>query len=347
MAKTGMDLLKKEVLEPGLCVACGGCVGLCPHISFFDGKVICTDSCDLDDGRCYSVCPIAHQTEKTSIDKEPVGKCISIYRSRAKDNRLREKSQYGGTVSALIIAALEEGLIDEAILTSNGNGTSPRGVIAKTAAEVIECSGSRYTSSAALEAFNKRIKEGSPRLGVVALPCQALSLALAKDSQKNSDQEIPEAELTVGLFCTWALKYRPFKGFLNKEDVTESLLRYDIPPPPAEVFQVFTGHKTREYPLSEIREFVQTGCAFCADLTAEFTDISVGVVEGIPAWNTLIVRTKKGKDLVDRAVAGGVLELKELPGENQDHLFEASLLKRKRGKENWDKKSKRRKDTQR
>lgn len=333
MANTGMDLLKKEILEPGLCVACGGCVGLCPHISFFDGKVICTDSCDLDDGKCYRVCPIATQIEKTTSNKEPVGAFKSIHRSRATDNGVREKAQYGGTISTLIVAALEEGLIDEAILTSNANGTFPHGVSAKTIEDVMACSGSRYSASASLEKFNKCVKEGSSRIGMVALPCQAQSLALAKNSQKGRNDAHSEAELVLGLFCTWALRYRPFKGFLNTEGIARPL-RYDIPPPPSEVFQIFTNEETREYPLSNIREFIQTGCALCEDLTAEDADISVGAVEGMDDWNTLIVRTEKGKELIDRAVNKGFLALESLPDEKRDHLYEASLLKRKRGKEN-------------
>jgi coenzyme F420 hydrogenase subunit beta len=334
MVNTGMELLKKEILDPGLCVGCGGCVGLCPHISFFDGKVICTDSCDLDDGRCYLVCPVANHNNKPSSNKEPVGMNISIYRSRAKDAGIRDQAQYGGTMSALIITAFEEGLIDEAILTSNGNGTFPKGVIAKTKAEVIACSGSRYTSSAAIEAFNRKGKQDSSRMGVVALPCQAQSLALANKTWKDSDQKPPAAELVLGLFCTWALTYRPFKKFLNKDGIIEGSLKYDIPPPPADIFQAVTDTETREYSLSDIREFVQPGCALCADLTAEQTDLSVGAVEGMHEWNTLIVRTEKGKQLVDRATHKGVLELEELSDENLNHLYEASLLKRKRGVEN-------------
>lgn len=344
MTAKGMDLLKEEVLNPGLCVSCGGCVGLCPHISFYEGKVICTDSCDLDDGRCYAVCPVAVQIKEPLSNKEPVGIHLSIHRSRAKDNGLRDKSQYGGTVSALIITALEEGLIDEAILTSNENGAFPHGISAKSKDDVIACGGSRYTSSASLEAFNKRVKEDSLRLGVVALPCQARSLALAKDLLKDADKNKTESELipklTLGLFCTWALKYRPFKSFLNKEGIIECLLRYDIPPPPAEVFQVFLDRETREYPLSVIREFVQAGCAFCSDLTAQYTDLSVGALEGMHDWNTLIIRTEKGKHLVDRAVDKRLLEVEELPYENRDHLYEASLLKRQRGIENWKKRRK-------
>lgn len=334
MSIAGMELLKKEVLEPGLCVACGGCVGHCPHISFFDGKVVCTDACDLEEGRCYAVCPMAVGEQKPRADDEPVGKVLAIYRSRAADSGLKDQAQYGGTVTALLCYAFDKGMIDEAVLTSDDKRVFPHGIVAKTKEEIIACAGSRYTSSAVLEAFNKRKKERSSRLGVVVLPCQAQSLALAKDFPKNTDQVKPEAELTIGLFCTWALAYRPFKHFISNEGIIESSRRYDIPPPPSGIFQIIANGKTREYPLDEIREYVQQGCALCEELTAERADISVGAVEGMPDWNTLIIRTEKGKDLVERAVENGVLEVEELPDENRRHLFEASEAKRLRGKEN-------------
>jgi len=331
---TGMDALKKEVLTPGLCVACGGCVGLCPHIHFYDGKVICTDACDLDNGRCYGVCPVAHGEEELSSKKEPVGPVIHIYRSRSTDKVFREKAQYGGTVTALIIIALDEGLIDEAVLTSDDQGDSPHGILAKTTKEVLACRGSRYTSSAALEAYNRRAQASPTKLGIVAMPCQAQSLALAIKNSENADRKMQGSELIIGLFCTWALTYRRFMSFLNKKDVIHGPLRYDIPPPPANIFQVFMDGNQHEFPLSDIREFIQAGCSLCSDLTAEYTDVSVGAMEGMEDWNTLIIRTNKGKQLVDRAVEKGVLELDELPEDNRNHLYEASLLKRQRGEEN-------------
>jgi len=47
-------------------------------------------------------------------------------------------------------------------------------------------------------------------------------------------------------------------------------------------------------------------------------------------WNTVIIRTEAGANLMEMAQARGILELDILPPQNLAHLKEASLLKKKR-----------------
>lgn len=329
----GMGALWKEVLEPGICVACGGCVGLCPYMSFYDGRVVCTDRCDREEGRCYEVCPRVIRGEEMS-ETDPIGPFLSIHRARNRDVDVRDRAQYGGVVSGLLLLALEENMVDEAVLTTGDDKGCAHGVVAATREEVMSCAGSRYAASAVLEAFNKRAKNGPANLAVVGLPCQAQSLALAKASPLTHEETRQSIGLTIGIFCTWALAHRPLSKFLREEGLIDMSRSYDIPPPPANVFQVFTLETKKEYPLDRIRPFVQPGCALCPDMTSEKADVSVGAVEGMEGWNTLIVRTEKGKKLVDLAIEKGVLEVGELPAASYEHLKEASLIKRGRGFEN-------------
>ena len=71
-------------------------------------------------------------------------------------------------------------------------------------------------------------------------------------------------------------------------------------------------------------------CAYCLDMTSEFSDISVGSVEGIEGWNTVVIRTHAGAKLMEMARAKGKLETDNMPAQNLAHLKEASLLKKKR-----------------
>jgi coenzyme F420 hydrogenase subunit beta len=104
----------------------------------------------------------------------------------------------------------------------------------------------------------------------------------------------------------------------------------DAPPPPANVLEVWAGANRISVPLDEVRPFINKTCQFCIDLTAELADVSVGAVEGVDGWNTLIVRSEEGKQLVKAAVAGGAIETARLPEENLAHLKEAALLKKQR-----------------
>ena len=66
-------------------------------------------------------------------------------------------------------------------------------------------------------------------------------------------------------------------------------------------------------------------------MTSEFADVSVGVLEGRPDMNTLIVRTERGEEIVREARRLGYLELAEMPQENLEHLVWAAGNKKKRG----------------
>jgi coenzyme F420 hydrogenase subunit beta len=57
----------------------------------------------------------------------------------------------------------------------------------------------------------------------------------------------------------------------------------------------------------------------------------VGVLEGKPEWNTLIIRTEKGQELVENACKEGYLIREKISDQNMDHLSLAAANKKKRG----------------
>jgi coenzyme F420 hydrogenase subunit beta len=230
----------------------------------------------------------------------------------------------------MLIHGLEKGAIGSAVLTDSNGGLSPAGKIARNRSEVLACAGSRYSASGGLAALNRTLKKGETRLAVVGLPCQMEALARMEASEPDGKERSQRIALRIGLFCTWALDYRHLDAFLEAKGVSDHVTKYDIPPPPAEVFQVDTGQGMREFPLSDVRELVQKGCALCEDMTSEWADVSVGAVEGQTTWNTLIVRTDAGEELVRELMKSGHLETNELPPENLEHLNEAAANKRQR-----------------
>ena len=67
-------------------------------------------------------------------------------------------------------------------------------------------------------------------------------------------------------------------------------------------------------------------------MTAEHADISVGSVEGLEGWNTVVVRNKKAGDIMQAAIDDHYIEIDQLSKGNFDHLKEASLNKREQGR---------------
>jgi coenzyme F420 hydrogenase subunit beta len=178
--------------------------------------------------------------------------------------------------------------------------------------------------------YNEIDKGEDSKLGIVAMPCQVLSLVKMKAKPPQNRVNISNVKLIIGLFCTWALSPDKFHQFLKENIDLSKVKKFDIPPPPANRLDVYTTSGKSSFPLEQIRKFIMPTCAYCLDMTSEFADVSVGSIEGAEGWNTVIVRTDAGSNLMEIAKKKGKLQTKKLPESNLEHLKEASILKKKR-----------------
>ena len=65
-------------------------------------------------------------------------------------------------------------------------------------------------------------------------------------------------------------------------------------------------------PLNDVKSYARHNCHYCEDLTADFSDISVGSIGSPSGWSTVITRTKKGENLYKDAIKAGIIESKNL-----------------------------------
>jgi len=334
----GLKALEERVFDRDLCVSCGACVSLCPYLRSWQGRTVKLDECDLAEGRCFDYCPRSrvdlnelHQKLFGSSYKEiEIGTVRSVLMARARDSVWAGRVQNGGVVSALTDFAIQEGVINAAVLTSREVNLLPRGHIVRSREDIMACAGSIYTSGPTLEAFNRGPWNGEERIGIVGLPCMVLALAKMRTSSLEMRTPIDRMDLVIGLFCTWALDYESFIAFLRERFGDLTIGKVDITPPPERLMKVTAGDELHDIPLDEVRPFIRTGCHVCPDMTSEFSDISVGTVEGEEGWNTVLVRTERGEELVKRAEVQGVIESRPLSEDKLSHLKEASLLKKRR-----------------
>ena len=334
----GLQALEEQVLSKDLCTLCGACASLCPYLQPVQGRMVKMHDCDLAEGRCFDYCP------RTEVDMDRIHKKIfgqgyqdielgplqRILMARAADSGVREKAQTGGVVSALMSFALKEGVIDAAVLTQRDSSHLPAGFVAGEPEEILNCAGSSYVAGPTLEALNKGPLKGKKKIGLVGLPCQVLALGKMKNSDLETRTPIDRVALVIGLFCTWALAYRPFLAYLQERLDGAEITKLDITPPPERLLKVYTETTAMDIPIDDIRSFIRPTCGVCMDMTSELSDLSVGTVEGVDGWNTVVVRTDRGEDLIHRALDANVLESKPLPDENTQHLKTASVLKKQR-----------------
>jgi len=341
MQMAGSKELMEQVLNQDLCSVCGACVDLCPYFKVYKGKVARIFECDLEQGRCFAHCPktetdvdrLAQHYFKQSYSKAPLGVYRRIEVSKAGEKISADGFQNGGTVSALMKCALENGFIEAAVLTGS-DGIEPVPRLVTNAEEVLPCAKTKYMAAPTAACLNQAISEGHQNLGIVGTACQLTGVAKMRTNPTEKADFKDPVSLTIGIFCTWSLEPRRFLAYLAEKVDISTIVGMDVPPPPAENFIVQTVDSTIEIPLSEIRTMIPKGCSVCPDMTAEWSDISVGAFEGKSDWNTLIIRTERGEQLVDQAVKAGYLELDQLPAVSLEHLTLGASNKQKRAAEN-------------
>ncbi|MEW6262032.1 MAG: Coenzyme F420 hydrogenase/dehydrogenase, beta subunit C-terminal domain [Thermodesulfobacteriota bacterium] len=347
--KGALDL-KKEILRENLCTACGACVGLCGYFGTFQGRVVMLDSCELTEGRCYAFCPRT-KTDNRRIrtqffdqnDLHPdIGPCRGLYMTRAIDEKIRAGSQHGGTVTALLKLAMEEGFIDAAILTRSAGGLNPHGVLVSRTEDVEKCAGSSFQIAPSLAILNQALKENQhKRIGVVGTPCKTLAVYKMKSYyQINNDENMNKIPLVIGLFCGWGLEWLGLEKVMKRWALDEDVLHIDFPPSKYQIMEIQTRRKRIEVPLNEIYEVIKESCNYCPDLTAEFSDLSVGGSRSSKGWdfdrgwNQVIVRTINGEELLKTAKEKKVLEFHEIESQNIDKLKRAHIGKRNKAVQN-------------
>jgi coenzyme F420 hydrogenase subunit beta len=308
-------------------------------LTSFKGKTVMLDRCTVERGRCFAYCPMTFfDPEAASIavfgvphEAEGIGRTKDVKASRSRDHGIAAGGQGGGTVTSLMVTALEDGTIDCAVLTTVSPGESfPRGIVAETTAEVASCCGSKFVGSHTLSALRAALDRGFERIGVVGLPCQVRALRKMAVYDLKNEKLKHRIRFVAGLFCNWAFSSREFASFLAEKLDVNGPVRFHIPPPPANVLEIETGNGLKSVPLDEVRPLFQAACNECPDMTSEFADVSVGMHEGRSGWNTLVVRTDLGQRVVETAVQRGAIELDEFPEGDLDHLKWASMNKKKR-----------------
>lgn len=337
--------LSEKVVSKDLCVNCGACQGMCPYWTSYKGRTLSYFDCSRSDGRCIHFCPRMPLDIEGLRDgffrKEDIipelGPFKELYLARAADQTIRKNSQHGGCMTALLELALEEGFIDAAVVTKSDHTLDAEGMLAVTKEEIRSASGSSFQIPASLAVLNKTLKEDKyKKIGVVGTPCKTLAVYKMKEKTfACDDNHADNISMVFGLFCGWGLDWEGLAELTEKYIFDKDVRHVDIPPSKYHSleFEGIEGKVTVD--LDEIYPLVRESCKVCADLTAEFADISVGGArssegwEVDKGWNQIIVRSEKGLRLMEKAKEKGVLEFRQLPETAVDKLKAASTGKKR------------------
>ncbi|MHC1604372.1 MAG: Coenzyme F420 hydrogenase/dehydrogenase, beta subunit C-terminal domain [Candidatus Methanofastidiosia archaeon] len=335
----------RDIVKMGLCASCGMCGATCPTnaIEFIEGKPVIRDERCIICGECYFQCLRSflcfdiirkRLSEEESIEDKAIGMYKEIVALRATSHETRRAGQCGGTVTSLFAYALDNRILDGVIVNKKSEENIWFGdpIIVTKTDDLLTTAGTKYSVCPILSPLKKAVTAyGLRKLGIVGLACHHQSLQKLFDYPAGIRHIGDKIALQIGLFCTSNFRYNAMTkmveevGGIRPEDVH----KIDIGAGNFVIYSV-TGEEI-EVPLKVVHDYEQESCKICPDFTAEFADISVGSVGSPDTWSTVIVRTERGKRVIEGAIAEGYVQSKEVDEESINLIKKISETKRKRG----------------
>jgi coenzyme F420 hydrogenase subunit beta len=345
--------MMNEVVAYGSCCECGSCVLVCPHnvIDYVDGKpkqvakaTAPFDACGISEGIgcdvCAQVCPRLTPREFELADllygaDQPYRGAFGVYRrilaARCADGDIRGRAQDGGVVTAMLVWALERGIIDGAAVSvaDPSRPAHPVPKLVTTADEIRASAGSWYTYCPNNLALADAERLGLERVAFVGVPCQITpirKMQLADPAYLDNGRKKPKhierqtkflkgygtrVTLSIGLLCTEVFTYQGL--MVDKIEGEMGIPLADIKKfnVKGKVLIYKTDGSLIEMKLKEAQEYARPECHHCGDFSAELADLSCGGV-GAMDWTITIVRTARGEELFNRMVAEGLLEVRPI-----------------------------------
>jgi len=314
------ESLEKNVVSTGKCVGCGTCVVVCPFncLEYAKEKPSLTKECKVC-GICPQVCPQYEwswpKAENFLFGRErKAEEDFGIHRrlvvAQAKDEKILKACQDGGVATALLVFALENGLIDGAIVSgiSREKPFYPSPRLATSFEEILECAGTRYSYSPNILALAEGLKQKKANMAFVGTPCQIH--AIRKLQMSGLKKYTAPLKFVIGLMCSECFIYdglmeKHIRQTLGLE--LNSIRKINIK---GKMF-VTTKSEVKAIPLAEVKQYARKSCSFCDDFSSELADISTGGL-GLDGWTFTIIRTEKGEELFSSAEKAGAIKTRNV-----------------------------------
>ena len=248
------------------------------------------------------------------IEDPYLGKYVTCVSARSTDKEILKKAQDGGIATALMVYALEQGIIDGAIVAGEGDlPWKPRPFVAMSREDILKAQGSKYNISPQISWLKEATRSfGLDRVGVTGVCCQMQAVRKAQLYPINMRDVPGKIALAVGLFCMENFPYDSIQA-LVEDHANQSLSSVKKMEIGKGKFWVYTERgNVATVPLKETHKYEQPGCHVCLDYVSNLGDISTGSVGSPDGWSTVFIRTKVGNEIWSKAVAAGLFETKPI-----------------------------------
>jgi coenzyme F420 hydrogenase subunit beta len=328
----------EPVVKRKLCTGCGTCVGICPHdaLEMVVKQGLYVPRLDKDRctrcGLCHEACP-GHSVDFEGIsvllfgeipEDLALGRYLGCYIGHAGDEGVRYNGASGGIASSLLAFALEEGLIDGALVTRmrSDDPLKPEPFLARTKEEILSAAGSKYCPVAAGTAL-REIIHSDGRFAMVGLPCHIQGL-------RKAEQRIPELRerirYRISLACSLNHSFQGTERFLKSRGLSPrrvEVLQYRGRGWPGSMLIRLKSGIEHTVPLAEyykeLGPYSLRRCTLCSDMLGELSDLTCGdawipeVTRTDGAGTSFVVsRTPEAEELLEIAASNEAIELSEL-----------------------------------
>jgi coenzyme F420 hydrogenase subunit beta len=322
--------LYAEIVATEICCGCSACIVACPHKvlelrdfdpqqidanSPFDNCVHGEDGCSLCAMACLRLGPALDVIESTvhgsrREEQSPEGTYRSKLLARATDERILARGQDGGAVTALMAWAMEAGELDGAVVSAPSADVpwldEPK--LVRSAQELLSTAGSRYTYCATPLGLKQAVSAKCKKVALVGVSCEAT--ALRQLTAEGIKRWVRPVKLVIGLMCCETFDYDAFMVGKVQHELgidLDDVVKVNVK---GKVIVTLRGGEDIVIPLKEARPFANEWCHHCPDFAAEHADLSCGGL-GMEGWTMILVRSAKGEEFLERAVAAGVLEIRD------------------------------------
>lgn len=233
----------------------------------------------------------------------------------ARLNQPVSGAQDGGFVSGLLIALMEKGHINGAVLSRPSLTETWKGeaFLARDTHDIRRAAGSFYNQTMALAYLDVPGLGPEPQVALVGTPCEIQGLRALQARDWYWGKSHPEAVvLTIALMCTKSFDYtglmltelRDKRGIDLEEVARVDILHGKL------MVDSRDGERLVDEPIRDFHGAALKGCDECADFLGHAADISVGSVGSPDGYSSVIVRTEAGEAALEAVRSR--LELKEI-----------------------------------
>jgi len=348
-----------DVVNWRLCLGCGACAYICPEdrVRLVDfaaegirpvadrndcvGCQQCLDVCPAVQSDFRSDAPPAAEKSNDPFTKE-WGQVVALWEGHAADPEIRFKGSSGGALTAISAYCLEV-LAMHGVLHIAQDLDDPirnRTRLSRTREDLLAATGSRYSPASVCNGLG--LVEAAPApCVVVGKPSEIAAVRNARKMRPELDRKVG---LTLSFFCAETPATSGTVELLERMGIDPGSvrdLRYRGRGWPGQFAAVKSDESgpNRTMSYRESWAFLQAYRPWSVQLwpdgTGELADISCGdpwyeEPDGKnPGFSLVLVRTERGREIIEGAMAAGYLELK--PAENWKLVKSQSGLVAKKG----------------